>query len=488
MLKSYRFCVLCAFAAAVLTIVFSSASSRAADRPISFISDVAPILKENCFACHDAKKRSGKYDMTTVEKLLAGGNDGEPILAGKPSDSEFFDLMVTKDDRRMPPRDKGEAVPAEKAEIIRKWIAEGAKIDTGLDPKADLVKELRIRWKPPTPPEKYKFPSIVNALVFSANGKQLVVGAHHELTVWNVEDAKLLKRVYTRAERAYSMLFLKDGKLAVAGGRPGQEGDVRIYDLNAKPKETKVGVAILDGVNDPKVMVKQLLDVEDSVLSLALSVDGKLLAAGGCDRAVRIWDLSSGLEKIKLIQTVENHADWVLGVSLSTDGKYLLTAGRDKTAKVWDLKAKESVLTFPGHQNIVYDVAISKDAAVGYSVGADRQIRSWKPSGDGKQIKATSGHGDEVFKIIVHPNQPLLITASADKSVRSWNSDKLSNLKTYQGLNDFVYALAIDDSGKIVAAGSYDGEIRVWNIEDAKLLKAFNASPGIDSKSIAAGK
>ena len=59
-----------------------------AQKPVSFINDVAPILKENCYACHDAKKRSGKYDMTTFEKLMAGGPGGEPITAGKPADSQ----------------------------------------------------------------------------------------------------------------------------------------------------------------------------------------------------------------------------------------------------------------------------------------------------------------------------------------------------------------------------------------------------------------
>lgn len=488
MLRNVRPCVLCAIAAAVLYLLFAAAPAYAADKPVSFINDVAPILKENCFACHDAKKRSGKYDMTTIEKLLAGGSDGEPITAGKPDDSEFHSLIVTKDDRRMPPRDKGEAVPKDKAEIVRRWIAEGAKFDAGLDKKADLVKELRVRWTPPTPPEKYKFPSIVNALAFTPDGKQLVVGGHHELTVWTIADAKLAKRIYTRAERAYGLAFLADGKLAVAGGRPGQEGDVRIYDINAKPKETKNGVAILDGVSDKAVMLKLLLDADDSVLCLAVSADGKKLAAGGCDRAVRIWDLAGGLDKIALEQTVENHADWVLGVSLSADGKYLLTAGRDKTAKVWDLKAKESVLTFPEHQNIVYGVAVKADASVGYSVGADRQVRTWKPTGEGKQIKATGGHGDEVFKVVAHPSQPLLITASADKSVRSWDMEKLSNVKTFQGLNDFVYAIAIGAEGKQVAAGSYDGEVRIWNIADASLVKAFNASPGFEAKTAVAEK
>ena len=69
-----------AVAAAVMYfLLFGSAQTASAQesKPVSFINDVAPILKENCFACHDAKKKSGKYDMTTFEKLLAGGANGD---------------------------------------------------------------------------------------------------------------------------------------------------------------------------------------------------------------------------------------------------------------------------------------------------------------------------------------------------------------------------------------------------------------------------
>jgi WD40 repeat protein len=454
-----------------------SASRLNGAEPVSFIKDVAPVLKDYCFACHDSRKKSGKYDMTTFERLTAGGPNGEPITAGKPDESEFYTLLVTDEERRMPPRDKGDAVPKAKAEVIARWIKEGARLDAGVSPTADLVKELRVRWVPPPPPAAYKFPAIVNAVAFTPDGKQLVAGGHHELTVWSLPDGKLVKRVRTRAERAYALAFLPDGTLAVAGGRPGQEGDVRVYDLSA-PGKAEAGVTVLDGVSDPKVMLTQLLDADDSVLCLAVSPDGKRLAAGGCDRAVRVWDLSAGLAKAKLEQTVENHADWVLGVALAADGKHLASAARDKTAKVWDLAAKESVMTFPEHQNTVYAVALTNDAGTGFSVGADKQLRTWKPTGEGKQVRAAGGHADEVFKVVVSPDGKTVATASADKTVRLWAADKLAAGKILSGLTDCVYALAFSPDGTRVAAGSYAGEVRVWAVADGNPVASFNASPG----------
>src|SRR4029077_6028329 len=131
---------------------------------------------------------------------------------------------------------------------------------------------------------RYQFPVTITALAFTSDNKKLLVGGFHELTVWNVSQAKLKKRIYMRAERAYAMTFLPDGMLAVAGGRPGQEGDVRIYNLNAANPRNENGLAILDGVRDSAVFVKELLETDDSVLCLGLSAGGKKLAAGGCDR------------------------------------------------------------------------------------------------------------------------------------------------------------------------------------------------------------
>jgi WD40 repeat protein len=478
----YCFCILCAIGLALALLLFLAPSTAHAQAkgPVSFINDVAPILKENCFACHDAKKRKGKFDMTTFENLRKGGDKGEPITAGKPEESLICDLLTAKDNSRMPPKESGEALPAAKISVIQQWIKEGAKLDANLTPKADLLRELRVRWKPPAPPATYKFPVTITALAFTPDNKQLVIGGHHELTVWNIADAKLVKRVSTRAERAYALAFLADGKLAVAGGRPGQEGDVRIYDVQGGTPKMVDGVTVLNGVDDPKVMLKQLLETDDAVLCLGVSADGKKLASGGCDRIVNVWDLSGGYAAAKLEQSIENHADWVFGVSFAADGQHLLTCSRDKTAKVWDLKAKESVLTFPDHQNSVYGVASKpSDGKVGVSVGEDNQVRFWNATGEGKQIRAAAGHGKAVLRVAYHPKLPILVTCSADMTVRVWNPDSGAAVRTLSGHTDHVFALALSPDGAMVASGSWNGEVFVWKLADGSVVKSFNGSPGI---------
>lgn len=499
------YCILCSLLALALAwLMFIGEPPGAQAQPpqaqppkgtVSFINDVAPILKENCFACHDSKKKKGKFEMTSYAKFREGGTNDDPVTPGNPRESLIIDLLTATGANRMPPKEAGEPLKKEKIAIIARWIEEGANLDAGIDPKADLMRELRIRFKPPVPDAVYKTYVNITALIFTPDSKKLIVGGYHELTIWDVATGKLEKRLYTRAERAYAMAFLPDGKLVLAGSRPGQEGDVRVYDLAGKSK-VENGVAILDGVNDKSVLVKELLETDDSVYGVAVSPDGTRIAAGGCDRIVRVWDVSQGVDKAGLVDSFENHADWVLGIAFSPDSKHVVTASRDKTAKVWDLAAKESVLTFPDHLEAVYAVAITHDGKTGISVGQDKNVRFWQATdlakNVGKQVRiGANGHAKPAFRLAYHadPKKPLLATCSADTTVRLWDPMNGTMQKSLTGLTDWVYAVAISPDGTMVAAGSYKGEVRVWKTADGALVKDFNASPGyVPPKATAAAK
>lgn len=457
------------------------AQGAAPNQPVSFIRDIAPLFKENCFGCHGAKNPKGKLDMTKIETLRKGGTKEDPIVDGKPDESHLIDVLKATDASRMPPRETGAPLAAAKIALVERWIAEGAKVDQGVDAKADLMKELRKRWSPPSLLNQYAFPVSVTALAFTADGKQLVTSGHHELCVWEVETGKLVKRVAIRSRRAMALVFLPDGKLVMAGGRPGEEGDVSVYDLSAPAAKQENGVAVLNGVSDPKVLVKRLLEADDEVECLSLSPDGKKLAAGGCDRLIQVWDISGGIAQAKLTDTIENHADWVFAVAFFPDNNRLASASRDKTAKVWDLKAKESIATFPEHQNPVFGVAVKADGSACYSVGDDKQVRSWNLTGDqgAKQVLAMGGAGGSVLKLVQHGKEPWLFSAGADMKIRQHDRDKGNQIRELAGHKDYVLSLALNPTGEVLASGGWDGEIRLWNAKDGKLIRLFNASPGL---------
>src|SRR5262249_62185254 len=117
-LTRYRLCILCAALAALTAwLVLSVPIARAQDKPVSFINDVAPILKENCYACHDAKKRSGKFEMTNYETFRKGGSNDDPVEPGTPAKSLIVKLLTTTGEKRMPPKDKAGALAKEKVEV-----------------------------------------------------------------------------------------------------------------------------------------------------------------------------------------------------------------------------------------------------------------------------------------------------------------------------------------------------------------------------------
>src|SRR4051812_47011470 len=137
-------------------------AAAAAAGPVSFIKDVAPILVQNCIACHNPKKSESKYTMTTFAQLAKGGQQGEDITLepGDPDASRFVELLRPDGQPRMPY--KQDPLPPEKVALIERWVKEGAKYDGGA-PGEDWTAVLR-KATPVVIPESYPVAVPVTAL------------------------------------------------------------------------------------------------------------------------------------------------------------------------------------------------------------------------------------------------------------------------------------------------------------------------------------
>lgn len=101
----------------------------AAVPPVSYSQQVAPLLALHCYSCHGD---SGGLSMRTHASLLLGGNLGKVILPGNPEGSLLVHFI---EGRRGPkhrmPQD-GRPLSDEQIQMVRRWIAEGAKQDVRL--------------------------------------------------------------------------------------------------------------------------------------------------------------------------------------------------------------------------------------------------------------------------------------------------------------------------------------------------------------------
>ena len=107
------------------------------DGAVSFRTSIAPILLDNCLACHGPKKAEGGYRVDTYDELLKAGDSGElPITTASDQTSELLRRITCDDEsERMPP--ESEPLTPEQIELVRKWITAGGKFD-GENPSKNL--------------------------------------------------------------------------------------------------------------------------------------------------------------------------------------------------------------------------------------------------------------------------------------------------------------------------------------------------------------
>lgn len=152
----------------------------------------------------------------------------------------------------------------------------------------------------------------VYAVAFMPGGAQLVSAAgDRTVKIWDVSTGKRLFTVNDSLDAVYTAAVHPSGRSFAAAGADRM---IRTWAWN--------GDGTSAGGNTATLLASTFAHGE-SVLRLAYSPDGATLASAGADRVIKLWDAATLKEK----QAFEAQPDWVMGLALSADGK-LLAAGR----------------------------------------------------------------------------------------------------------------------------------------------------------------
>lgn len=107
--------------------------------------------------------------------------------------------------------------------------------------------------------------------------------------------------------------------------------------------------------------------------AVAYNPNGRVVASGGVDQTVKLWDAETGLE----LRTLRGHSSAVQALRFTPDGRLLASGGTDQVIKLWDVETGRLMREFEGHQMTVTSLAFSSDGRTLASGGMDQNILVW---------------------------------------------------------------------------------------------------------------
>lgn len=406
---------------------------------VSYSSDIVPVLRDYCVACHNSKDLDGELSMETFGLLKQGGESEKAMIVPRqPEESYLIQVLTGVAKPKMPPKREPQLEDSHIA-LLKQWIEEGAP---GPEPSGDasILKTLSL---PPVEPMKEIVPAITAAEV-SSDGQWIARGGYGFVSVASVPDLKERWRT-TDIPGKVGAVHVYGNRVVVASGVSGLRGEASIWNLELGE------------------LIRRFDEGHDDLLYDAeLSPDGNILATAGYDRLIRFWNADSGEET----SHIDGHYGAVFDLAFHPSGNLIASASADQTIKIWRVSDGVRIDTLNQPQGEQYKVAFTRDGEFILGVGADRRIRMWEQAGAETPILhplkyARFAHEGAIVDMSLSPDGTGVVTSSADRSVKVWSLPDLTPLHAWESEEDVAQALAISGDNRSVIVHLMNGS-HVW--------------------------
>jgi WD40 repeat protein len=257
-------------------------------------------------------------------------------------------------------------------------------------------------------------------------------------------------------------------------GRPiSGEAAVKVeggfYAVAAKEAEALVAHRLVaQQVKEPR---KVLTDPAGPVRALTYAPDGKMLASGSWDGAVKIWGPRTGAEVAML-------PGQKLPVRcLAFFPKDLLASGGERQVRIWEIDREQVDHILPGQENDVNELAVSPNGkwlATSNVAREDKAIvKIWEwPLG---QIHEIPRHAATAPCLAFSPDSKTLATGFQDGRILIWSVPSCKKLAGFKAHASDVLALRFNAKGDRLASAGRDRVAKTWRWKESKDEHVFNA-------------
>jgi WD40 repeat protein len=254
-----------------------------------------------------------------------------------------------------------------------------------------------------------------------------------------------------------AVAFSPSGKILATGVQASYDDQPRLWDI-ATRREITGHMPLLP----PAVPLSANPD------EAALSPSGKTLATndGEPDFTLRLWDAGT-LRQIGALMAPASAAVSVIAMAFSPGGTILATAGTDGTARLWDVATRRQIgAPMTAGAASVNGVAFSPGGTILATAGDDGAARLWDVATHRQIGAAMTAGGTSLNAVAFSPDGTILATAGADGSVRLWDvaTHRQIGAPMTAGGTLGATAVAFSPDGKILAVGGGDGTVVLLDI------------------------
>lgn len=295
-----------------------------------------------------------------------------------------------------------------------------------------------VKKSAPTDKETY-------AASFSQDGSKVFSGS---------ECSPSYLRVFNTSDGAITWDYAVGGSLmCIQGVKLSTDG------THAAAIEEMGNLLIFDYSGTTPSLVSTIPTGTFGAFALDFSPDGSRIVVGCTDKKAMIYRVSDGA----LLHSFVANGTWVMAVDWSADGKFIATGGNDNAVKIWD---STGVLqkTLTGHTGATQAVRFSSNGSFVVSGAKDDKVKIWDVA-TGTVVRTLNGHTGDVTSVDVSDDGSLVASGSADATLRLWSFSTGTQLSVFSRAGaGTVYALDIAPDKSKLVAGTSNGDVQLWDI------------------------